>query len=85
MYAAMQGGKGALLFYAGNYEGASDALLDDSNDMFSMALLVRCYGRLNGKSAAEVLQKSIVEVHNMDIDLALVQREIKDRSSDSEP
>jgi tetratricopeptide (TPR) repeat protein len=85
VYAAMQGGKGALLFYAGNYEGASDALLDDSNDMFSMALLVRCYGRLNGKSAAEVLQKSIVEVHNMDIDLALVQREIKDRSSDSEP
>ncbi|SPF32302.1 putative Tetratricopeptide repeat protein [Candidatus Sulfotelmatobacter kueseliae] len=83
VYAAMQGGRGALLYYQEKYDDASGALQDDANDMFSTLLLTRCYEHHGGKAAAYKLKKSIVEDHTMDIDLALVQREIKGRLSDS--
>lgn len=83
VYAAMHGGKGALLYYQEKYDEACSALQDDANDMFSMLLLARCYEHQGGKAAADGLKKSIIEDHTMDIDRALVQREIKGRLSDS--
>ncbi|MGO9087257.1 MAG: tetratricopeptide repeat protein, partial [Candidatus Sulfotelmatobacter sp.] len=84
VYAAMRGARGALLYYEEKYDEASNALQDDANDMFSMLLLTRCYEHQGKKAAGDGLKKSIVEDHTMDIDLALVQREIKGRLSGSE-
>jgi tetratricopeptide (TPR) repeat protein len=77
VYAAMQGGRGALLYYQNKYDEASGALQEDADDSFSRLLLARCFERHDGKAAAGVLKETIVQQHTMDIDLALVQREIK--------
>jgi tetratricopeptide (TPR) repeat protein len=81
VYAAMQGGRGALLYYQKKYDQASSPLQEDADDAFSRLLLVRCYEHGDGKATAEVLKETIVQQHTMDIDLALVQREITDRFS----
>jgi len=84
VYAAMHGGKGALLFYQEKYDEASNALQEDTNDVFSILLLAQCFEHHGVKTAADELRKSLVEDHTMDIDLALAQREIKSQLSDSE-
>jgi tetratricopeptide (TPR) repeat protein len=77
VYAAMRGGRGAILYYQKRYEEAASAIQDDPNDVFSRLLLVRCFEQQNKKDAADVLKGLIFQEHTMDIDLALVQREIK--------
>jgi len=81
VYAAMHGGRGALLYYQKKFDEAADAAQEDADDVFSKMLLVQCYERQGGKAAAEVVRGSMVRQHAMDIDLALVQREIKGQSS----
>jgi predicted negative regulator of RcsB-dependent stress response len=83
VYAAMKGGRGALLYYQEKYDDASNALQDDPNDMFSTSLLAQCYEHHGEKAGADKVRRSIVKDHTMDIDLALVQREIRGRLSDS--
>jgi len=82
VYEAMRGGRGALLYYQEKYDEAASALQEDANDMFSLLLLARCFEQHDGKAAAGVLRESIVQQHTMDIDVALVQREIKGPFSD---
>jgi tetratricopeptide (TPR) repeat protein len=82
VYAAMQGGRGALLYYRDHkYDEASAALQQDSDDVFARLLLAKCYQNHDGKAASEVLKGSLAFQHTMDIDLALVQREIAGRPS----
>ena len=76
VYAAMQGGRGALLYYQKKYDEASGALQQDADDVFSRLMLAWCYEHHDGKAASEVLKGSLIQQHTMDIDLALVQREI---------
>jgi len=76
VYAAMQGGRGALLYYQNKYDEASGALQQDADDVFSRLLLAWCYEHHDGKAASEVLKGSLIQQHTMDIDLALVQREL---------
>ena len=77
VYAAMRGGRGSILYYQKKYDEASSVLQDDLNDMFSRLLLVRCFEQLDKKDAADVMKGLIFQEHTMDIDLAVVQREIK--------
>jgi hypothetical protein len=77
VYAAMEGGRGALLYYRDHkYDEASAALQQDSDDVFARLLLAKCYQHHDGEAASEVLKGSLAAQHTMDIDLALVQREI---------
>ncbi|MGB8014045.1 MAG: tetratricopeptide repeat protein [Terriglobales bacterium] len=83
VYAAMQGGRGALLYYQNQkYDEASASLQQDADDVFSRLLLAMCYEHHDGKAASEVLKGSLVQQHTMDVDLALVQREIAGRVPD---
>jgi tetratricopeptide (TPR) repeat protein len=80
VYAAMYGGRAALLHSQKKYDEAAEAAQEDVDDVFSKLLLAHCYEHNGGKGAAGVLQESMVQEHTMNIDLALVKREIKNQS-----
>ena len=69
-----------FFIYQNKYDEASGPLQEDSDDVFSRLLLAWSYEHHEGKAAAQLLKGSILQQHNMDIDLALVQREITDHN-----
>jgi tetratricopeptide (TPR) repeat protein len=75
--AAMHGGRGAVLFYAKKYEEAMPELQDDLGDSFSMLLLSRSFEQLGQSDAAQVVRGLIGKQHSTEIDLCMVQQELK--------
>jgi tetratricopeptide (TPR) repeat protein len=75
--AAWNGGQGAWLYSQKKYDEAISALQDDQNNPFSEMLLINAYVATGNNKAASDLKESLLTLRKLDIDLWMVQQELK--------